>query len=141
MALLLNYVNLSFRIFIPASGEIRQFDHGKLVIDESDPAYEAVMGEALANPNIRIVMQAGDSNVIAKEAASFACDACNPMQAFDSKADLLAHTKLVHLAKPELTEEFQVREAAETATEPPRAKRRRPGEVEAIPAAQPGRHA
>lgn len=137
MALLLNYTNLELRIFIPATGEIRQFHNGKLEIDDSDPAYQTVMDEALSNPNIRVVLEHKGSNVVAKEAAAFACTACNPAQSFDNEAELVAHTNIVHLSKPVLTDEGVVVESAGAA---PRTRRRR-NEVEPIPAAKPGRNA
>lgn len=134
MALLLNHVNAGLRIFIPATGEVRQFDHGSLVIEEDDPAYGVVMAEALANPNITVVMGGSSGNVVAKASAPHACDACNPAQSFDSDEALSAHVGLVHLARPTLNEEGEVQDQGDA----PRTRRRR-GEVEGIPPATAGR--
>jgi hypothetical protein len=135
MAVLLNNINLGYRIFIPDTGEIRQFVQGKLVIEDDDPAYEVVMADAASNPNITIVMEAAPGRtVIAKASASNACDACSPAQTFDDDVALAEHVKLVHIGRATLTDEGEVTNA----DQPVRTRRKR-GEPEGIPPATAGR--
>jgi hypothetical protein len=135
MAVLLNHVNLGLRIFIPDTGEIRQFDHGSLTIEEDDPAWDVVMAEAQANPNITVVMEAEKGRtVIAKASAAFACDACSPAQSFDSDVALAEHVNLIHIARPVLTDDGEALD-----TDQPVRTRRKRGEPEGIPPATAGR--
>jgi hypothetical protein len=135
MTLLLNYVNLEMRIFIPETGEVRKFFNGKLEISEVDPAYATVMAEAQRNPSITIVVNETSTPVVAKTSAPNACDACVPAQVFDTEEGLREHMNLVHLAKPVLSAEGEVIDGAAS----PPGKQRRPGQVEPIPAAKAGR--
>lgn len=59
MPLLLNYTHPFLSIYIPATGAFRQFESGKLVIEEDDPDYAVVMAEAVRNPNITVYEQVG----------------------------------------------------------------------------------
>jgi len=128
-ALLLNYVNLSLRVFDPASGEVRQYANGKLEIDESDPCYAVVIAEGNANPDTKVVI----NNVVVSESIQFACDVCRPAQAFGNAKELHEHTNIVHMARPVLNDEGVVEEGA-----PGRARRPR-GNIEGIPPATAGR--
>lgn len=135
MAVLLNNINLGYRIFIPDTGEIRQFIQGKLVIEPDDPAYGVVMEDATANPNITIVMEAEPGRtVIAKASAPNACDACSPAQTFDDDVALAEHVKLVHIGRPVLNDEGEA-----VADDQPVRTRRKRGEIEGIPPATAGR--
>jgi hypothetical protein len=129
-ALLLNYVNLSLRVYDPVSGEVRQYANGKLEIDESDPCYAVVIAEARANPDTKVVI----NNVVVSEPIMFACDVCRPAQSFDSEKELHEHTNLVHMARPFINDEGEAADADEPV------RRKRKGEVSAeIPPATAGR--
>lgn len=129
-ALLLNYVNLSLRVFDPASGEVRQYQNGKLEIDESDPCYATVVAEAQANPDTKVVI----NNVVVSEPVLFACDVCRPAQSFLNAKELHEHTNLVHMARPVLNDEGEALDADAPA------RRKRKGEISTeIPPATAGR--
>jgi hypothetical protein len=167
MATLLCFDFPFLRIYIPEPGEIRQFQFGKLEIDESDPAYPVVMAEASRNPAIVVYVSEGTCkwcgetftkskleahvkevhydkwtadedaaiaevrNIELKARAGHACDVCRPAQVFGSEDDLILHIQAFHAQPPVLNDAGDVTEEATGGR-----RRRRPGEVESIPAAR-----
>lgn len=99
MALLTNHVNQFLRIFVPDINEYRIFDHGRLSIEETDPAYEVVMKEARRNPLISILGEEGER---LKVAARYGCDLDG--LGFQNEAELVAHNLAMHADPPVLTE-------------------------------------
>lgn len=104
MAVLLNHTAPQMRIFIPETGQYREFRGGKLEIDKGDPDYAVVMAEASRNPSI-----------IVYESVT-ACPLCG--EAFTGKtaaANLAKHKKDVHFSEylAEKDEEHAVTRNAE----------------------------
>lgn len=151
-------------IFNPSSGEYTKFDRGRLDIEEGDPNYEVVMAEAARNPAIAVYINAstcvhcgetvsskaklaghvkaihfdkwieGEDSKHATERiaqvkarAGVVCDACTPPGEFADNDALALHVSVVHTDKPDLADDGSDRQGGRG--------RKRPGEVEPIPAA------
>lgn len=77
-------------------------------------------------------------NTEAKSRAGIACDVCRPAQVFADEDALAFHIATVHASAPVIGDDGEIlAEDGGRTTETSRARRRRPGEVDAIPAAEP----
>jgi hypothetical protein len=85
MATLLNHTHPEMRVYVPQTGQYREFRGGKLEIEKDDPDYEVVMAEASRNPSI----------VVYESVTT--CERCGEdFTGKLAKANLAKHRKEVH---------------------------------------------